>query len=320
MYRQTGEATALKRLLRNTQLFLTREATSSVQAISVLDYVFGWDISNWQPVIDWSKVPAHLKYVYIKSTEGTSYLSRTYEDQFFRAGMIGQLRGTYHYHHTDISGKAQAQWFLSHSHKGELPACIDVEDGESLPENSNTAMKTAAAQSVYEFVDTVANAWGQRLVTYTGGWFWNRLASYARNISQLTDYFGATYRTLDDLGPYLSSGWDKWTLWQYTSKGRISGITDYVDLSVFHGNLTEFNSWAKSNIPNPPPPPPEFPYFAKVNNPIYGMYVRTQPWYPAPYATPKWIPYGFDLVIYDEVNGWGKMQFGWVNLKYTRKV
>ncbi len=40
----------------------------------------------------------------------------------------------------------------------------------------------------------------------------------------------------------------KWTFWQYTSRGRISGIQTYVDLNVFDGSEKDLLVLVKYNI------------------------------------------------------------------------
>lgn len=329
--RQLGDVTTLDRTLRKFQLFLTTEAQAIALPMMVLDYIYGWDISNWQPGINWKLVgetAPDLKYVYIKSTEGTGYVSPAYKSQWDGAGSIGQLRAGYHYHHTELSGKEQAKYFLAHTEKGEIPACIDVEDAEHLAQNPSTALAKAAGQSVYEFTDTVSNAWGQRLVVYTGAWFWNRLAIYAGAVSKSCDYFGATYHALDDTGPYMSIGFSTWQLWQYTSKGKVTGVPDPVDLSVFHGGIEKFNAWHGGTVVVPPPPPPPptpdgFPWTAVVNNPIFGMYVRTQPRADSPKV--KWIPNGYSMFIFETKTDyygqvWGRMPYGFVAMKYIKVI
>lgn len=321
-----GDSTTLKRAVQNTKVALRSEATTGILPFVVLDYVYGWDISNWQPYIDWKAVKdsaPDLKFVFIKATEGTGFASPTFKSQWDGAGIIGQYRGAYHYHHTEISGKDQARYFLAKATKGELPPVLDVEDAVSLPQNPTTAQAKAAGISVYEFTDTVANAWGQKVVIYTGAWFWNRLFSYALAASKSCDYWGATYHNLDDVGPYMSMGWSAWTLWQWTSKGTVVGCPDRIDLDVFHGGIEKFNAWHGYTPlpPHPEPNPTVFPYIAHVNN-LTGMYVRSQP--RADSTKVKWIPNKYSLSIFEEAKDaysqtWGRMPFGWVNTRYIVK-
>lgn len=315
--------TDLDRFLRNLSLLLRREGKRMAYPVTALDYVNGWDISNWQPIIDWPKIGREhpqLKYVYIKSTEGTSYLSRMYKKQWTGAGSIGQLRGAYHYHHTELSGTAQAKWFLKNSQKGELPPCLDVEDAVSLPEYSKVEKIESAIRSMYEFQDEVYAAWGQKAIIYTGKWFWDRMFPYSMDLSAICDLFAAMYRALDDVGPIPTPlGWNDWTLWQYTSKGRLSGCPDRVDLSVFHGGITEFNKWVYQPIPIPPDPlPTVFPWAGRVNNFPWGMFIRQGPG--KKYPTVTWIRHKTPLLILDALpSGWGKVYNGWVKLSYVRK-
>jgi len=50
------------------------------------------------------------------------------------------------------------------------------------------------------------------------------------------------------IDPVLPRGWFKWTLWQYSKKGRVNGVNANVDLDVFNGSLEELYQFAGSQI------------------------------------------------------------------------
>ena len=39
----------------------------------------------------------------------------------------------------------------------------------------------------------------------------------------------------------------EWVFWQYASRGHLDGISTYVDLNVFNGNIEEYNK-LKTNL------------------------------------------------------------------------
>jgi LysM repeat protein len=51
------------------------------------------------------------------------------------------------------------------------------------------------------------------------------------------------------MSPALPRGWFKWTFWQYSDKGRINGVNDFVDLDLFNGNLEELYEFAGVSSP-----------------------------------------------------------------------
>jgi len=46
----------------------------------------------------------------------------------------------------------------------------------------------------------------------------------------------------NELGP-----WDKWTFWQYTSNGEVSGIEDKCDRDKFYGDQDQFDAFLAEN-------------------------------------------------------------------------
>ncbi|KAG8215023.1 glycoside hydrolase superfamily [Butyriboletus roseoflavus] len=94
----------------------------------------GIDVSDYQTNIDWTTVVDNgIQFVYIKATEGTSYVSSTFSSQYIGATNAGLIRGPYHFAHPDEStGGTQATYFLENgggwSADGiTLPGALDIE-------------------------------------------------------------------------------------------------------------------------------------------------------------------------------------------------
>ena len=51
------------------------------------------------------------------------------------------------------------------------------------------------------------------------------------------------------MSPLMPRGWPAWTFWQYSGKGRISGIQGDVDLDFFNGTVEQLLAFAGKNAP-----------------------------------------------------------------------
>ena len=55
------------------------------------------------------------------------------------------------------------------------------------------------------------------------------------------------------MSPLMPHGWSAWTFWQYSGKGRISGVQGDVDLDLFNGTVEELLAFAGKNAPTTVP-------------------------------------------------------------------
>lgn len=95
---------------------------------SAADQVPGMDVSRYQGTVDWQGAWANgARWAYVKATEGTTFQSPTFPEQFQGAGDAGLIRGAYHFARPDLSGATeQATHFVDHG--GNWTA-----DGRTLP-------------------------------------------------------------------------------------------------------------------------------------------------------------------------------------------
>ena len=70
-----------------------------------------------------------MKFVIVKSTEGSSGVDENFNDNFYQAREYGFIRGAYHFWSNKSSARAQANFFLKQVHleEGDLPPVLDVE-------------------------------------------------------------------------------------------------------------------------------------------------------------------------------------------------
>src|SRR5689334_1580650 len=89
--------------------------------------VQGIDVSHYQGVIDWNQVAeAGTAFVFIKATEGTSYVDPQFQDNWSGAKAAGLLRGAYHFFQPGEDPQQQAEYFLSvvQTVPGDLPPVL----------------------------------------------------------------------------------------------------------------------------------------------------------------------------------------------------
>lgn len=184
----------------------------------------GIDVSRHQKTINWDAIAADkkVKYVYIKATEGQSFVDPKYRENIENARRVGLKVGSYHFLRTGIGIQEQFDNFVRNVKKGEqdLLPLLDVEVRQGW---SNQQLR----DSVKLFVDMLENHYGCKPMIYTSSSFFNTILGRL-----FADYplFIARYATNE---PKLENG-ATWTLWQFSDRGRIRGIDHAVDLSRFN--------------------------------------------------------------------------------------
>lgn len=189
-----------------------------------LDDYHGIDVSNHQGKIDWKTVAKddNVQFVYIKATEGATYVSPTFEENIRGARKAGLKVGCYHFLRATSYIHDQFKNFITYCRKDEqdLAPLIDIEVRGHWTHQQ-------VADSLQLFADMLEDYYGTRPVIYTGTNFYNRYLS-----EQFSDYelFIAKYSEQE---PVLRDG-TPYTLWQFTESGSVDGINTDVDQSRFN--------------------------------------------------------------------------------------
>lgn len=183
----------------------------------------GIDVSSYQKDIDWASTARdqNIQFVYVKATEGATYQSRHYRYNIENARKVGIKVGSYHFLRTTTSIQRQFENFIRTVDKNEqdLVPMIDVEVRRGW---TNQQMR----DSVKLFADLLEDHYGCRPLIYTSSSFFNNILGTSFASYPL---FIARYAKSE---PKLNGA--KWTLWQFSDKGRIRGIDAYVDLCRFN--------------------------------------------------------------------------------------
>ena len=200
----------------------------------------GIDVSEWQGRINFKEVAeSGIEVVYIRASEGTSYIDPYFMDNYRGAKENGIRVGFYHFLTATTTEEAEreAKFFVSNI-KGLEPDCklaMDFEVFNGLGrEEINRISKV--------FLEKVEELSGKECVIYSD-------ASNARDVFDeelakkypiwVADYF------VDE--PANNGKWDSWVGFQYSDKGRIKGIFGNVDRDRFTGGIFLSDT---SSIPN----------------------------------------------------------------------
>lgn len=185
----------------------------------------GIDVSAWQGDINFVEVKAAgIDIVYIKSSEGFSFVDPYFEQNYTNAKKAGLNVGFYHYvtARSVQEAKNQASFFVS-TISGKNPDCKLAIDFESFGNLSNYLINEIALA----FIQSVQSLSGKEVIIYSDSYnasnvFDSRLSNYPLWVAQYEVY-----------EPFVNKNWSTWAGWQYTDKGEVSGVTGYVDRDKF---------------------------------------------------------------------------------------
>ena len=190
----------------------------------------GIDVSKHNGKINWERVAADQKiqFVYIKATEGSSLVDKTYRRNITEARKNGLKVGSYHFFTSYKSPEEQYKNFKKHVKKGEqdLLPMVDVEEA-----GNRYAKREVLQQRLWAFMKLVKADYGEYPVLYSQYKFYNDLLApdFNKCIIFIARY-GSDVPTL--------RGGGKYNIWQYTERGKVDGIKGYVDLDRFENGTS----------------------------------------------------------------------------------
>ena len=194
--------------------------------------VRGIDISHYQERVNWEKLRnasignAPVSFVIIKATEGSDLFDDNFNRNFANAKRNDLIRGAYHFFVPGVNPRKQAEYFLSIAllESGDLPPVLDIEKkGNLSPEQLRRDVKT--------WLDIVEKEYGVKPILYTGYKF---KLDYL-NTPEFDEYpYWIAHYYVEKLA-YKG----KWTFWQHTDCGKVSGINGFVDFNIFNGSLQD---------------------------------------------------------------------------------
>ncbi len=200
--------------------------------------IHGIDISHHQGSIDWDVLKQQdIQFIYMKATEGGDWVDPKFK-MFWKSAMDREMViGAYHFYRVCKTGIEQANNFIATVPKNEksMPHAVDL---EYIGNCKTKKSKEKIISEISDYITEINNHYGKPPIIYSTDEFYtyyliNKLQEtkiWIRNI-----FF---YPELPD---------DReWIIWQYSNKGRISGIEKKVDLNAFYGSETQFTAFINS--------------------------------------------------------------------------
>lgn len=196
-----------------------------IQCEDTCNHIHGLDMSHYQGDVWWETVGANSKmyYVYLKASEGGNNIDRRYLENIALARRYGLKVGSYHFYRPRRPQDEQLRNFRTQCRPQDqdLIPMIDIETTGGLG-------RAELCDSLHKFLRLVEREYRQKPIIYTYESFYN---SYLTNELNGYKLFIAKYSSSR---PVLRDGKDIFA-WQYTSKGRINGVSGYVDKSRLMG-------------------------------------------------------------------------------------
>jgi len=210
----------------------------------------GIDVSKWQTTVDWAKVAADgVKFGVARTSDGMNYDDAYFTKNWQGMKANGIIRGAYQFFRPDQNAVNQAKFMISKINKagglkpGDLPPVLDLEKNGGLS-------TSAVVKQVDKWIAYIQQNTGRRPIIYTGSYFWD--ANAATTKYNTYPLWTAHYTTKSC--PLVPNAWNKWTIWQYTDKGKVSGVIGSCDMNRFNGSLADVKKLAANSVINPPKP------------------------------------------------------------------
>ena len=195
--------------------------------------IHGIDISHYQGKIDWEQLKnamikgCPVRFVIIKSTEGSSRLDENFRENFNQARDFGFIRGVYHFWSNKSTAREQAYYFLDQVHltDGDLPPVLDI---EHKPADKSVE---DFQRDVLTWLHIVEDKYHAKPIIYT----YYKFKEQYLSAPVFDDYPHWIAHYYVDKVQYKG----KWKFWQHTDVGKLPGIKGYVDFNIYNGSYYE---------------------------------------------------------------------------------
>lgn len=229
----------------------------------------GIDVSRHQETINWGKVKTSgIQFAMIRASYGKGF------DKQFKSNLAGVQAaglpfGLYHFLLADTPAEAEAEidWLVSQLSgvKLEYPLALDMEEDpgnnyDTMGKDTLTAIAKAALARIEQH--------GYYAMLYTNQkWLVEKL--HAEELKAY-DVWLATWSSKRPTA--YAHG-----IWQYTSKGTVSGISTNVDMDIAYKDYPAIikaaglNGWGDTTAPEPEPEPASATYTVKPGDSFWGI-------------------------------------------------
>ena len=183
----------------------------------------GIDVSHHQGNIDWKSISEDgIDYVYIKATEGASYVDPKFLKNATDAHKYGILVGAYHFFRMTSTPEEQFKSFKKQIDKAgiDLIPMVDVETSDGYS-------RRIVQERLLVLLNLLEKEYGTKPMIYGTNRSYNELCAPEFNSYPL--YIGR----YGDNRPIVT-GQGHYTIWQFTENGKVNGCEKPIDLCRFH--------------------------------------------------------------------------------------
>jgi len=186
----------------------------------------GLDVSHHQGKIDWDIVDGKFKFIFVKATEGSTFIDKRFYENIEGIKKTNRMVGAYHFFHFSINGVEQANNFINVvGNVIDLPPVIDFEFGG----NTKSYIEENMMEELTKCISVLENYYNQRIIIYVTSESYKLIKKY--NIQNPIWYRSIVFP--------IDSNNNNILFWQYHNSARIKGINTIVDLNVFKGGFEE---------------------------------------------------------------------------------
>lgn len=193
--------------------------------------VYGIDVSEYNGKLKWTEIETifnehEIHFAFIRATAGKNRIDKNFKTNWNSEKHSRIAIGAYHYYRPDENSIEQADNFISQVKlkKGNLPPVLDI---ERRPKNqSMISLKTG----LKKWLDKVEKHYGVKPILYSGSsYFTTFLKKEFGEYPLWIANYNQTKKPVDD----------DWLIWQYSSRGKVKGAKDRLDINVFNGTQEE---------------------------------------------------------------------------------
>lgn len=199
--------------------------------------LFGIDVSHHQGTIDWKKVKAAgVQYVFLKATEGETFVDKMYATNRAGARAQGIPCGAYHFFRPKANLQKQIDNFVRAVGKlqpGDLPPVLDVE----VPEDWKDIKVADRVKMIQGWLDAVEAKLGVKPIVYINN---PMTRDELGGAPMLKNYILWLAHYTNRAAPNVPKPWDNWTFWQYSELGQVDGVPSKTcDMNRFAGTIED---------------------------------------------------------------------------------
>ena len=228
IWKQNGKSWSFPLVDEPKQEAPAQDQAQSTPKLRDMSTLFGIDTS-YANVVDWDKVANEIDFAILQCGYGqdrTSQDDKRFKQSAEACERLGIPYGIYLYSYaknqTMAEGEARHAIRLAKGRQLSLPIYYDLEE---------SSLGSVAASNMRAFGMAVENA-GYWCGVYSGEYYYN---AHLKNVSAYTKWIARYNSNNGKQGTKPSTA--NVAIWQYSSRGKVAGISGYVDVNIAYVDL-----------------------------------------------------------------------------------